>query len=192
MRPFAAIVLFVLVAGLARPAAANEHPCWDGAGSSDATACGLSTWRVAARDVERPGGPRSDDDKACTGGGSGGLNDWISACDRLIASGKLEMTRLVAAYRYRGNWHQLKRDHARAVVDYDEVLRRDPRNALAANSRKASLRAICFGSGEADARIAACTRFIDDLAANDSDPPPVYPVPAGVRPRPTRSSQSAA
>jgi hypothetical protein len=184
MRPFAAIALFFLMAGVAPPAAANEHPCWRSAGSSDATACGLGAWRVAARDAERPGDLGSNDEKACTGTGSGGLADWISACDRLIASGKLDKARLIAAYRNRGNWHQLKRDHAPAVADYDEVFRRDPRNALADNSRKASLRAICFGRGEPEARIEACTRFIDDLAANESDPPSVYPVPAGARPSP--------
>jgi hypothetical protein len=186
MRPLAPIVALMLLTGLAGPAAADDRSaCARRSGPPGLASCGV-TWQMAAREGERPTNTRPttsnpagarptparlDDENVCFGGGSGGVEDWISACDRLIAARNVAPSRLLAFYRYRGNWHQLKRDHTRAVADYDEVIRHEPGNALALTSRKASLRAICLGSGEPAARIGACTRFIGELAAGDNDLP---------------------
>ena len=74
---------------------------------------------------------------ACAGSGMARdcaqLGDWnlmIKGCTAMIDSGKYSGQDLVALYNNRGNAYSKLGDNARAVEDYDEVLRLNPNVAL--------------------------------------------------------------
>ena len=57
----------------------------------------------------------------------------IAACDRLVKAGKPGDR--VSARQWRGAFYMQKKDWDRALADFDEVLRREPKNASAYNRR---------------------------------------------------------
>mgnify|MGYP002652102718 CR=1 FL=1 len=65
----------------------------------------------------------------------------IAACNRLIDSGRYQGRDLVTAYLNRGAKWSMKGDHDRAIADYDEMIRLDPKISQAYNNRGISWRA---------------------------------------------------
>ncbi|HEX5689475.1 MAG TPA: tetratricopeptide repeat protein, partial [Roseiflexaceae bacterium] len=59
----------------------------------------------------------------------------IAGCSALIGSGELTLEQRVGALGKRGNAYYSQRDYARAIADYEEIMRLDPQNALAFASR---------------------------------------------------------
>jgi tetratricopeptide (TPR) repeat protein len=84
----------------------------------------------------------------------------IAACDRAIASGKFEGDLLSQLHNNRGAEHKAKKDLDRAIADFGEAIKLDPKNLLAYINRGNSL----LDKGEYDAAIA------DYNAAIKADP----------------------
>ena len=59
----------------------------------------------------------------------------IEACGRLISSGRLTGIELVQVYSTRGLAFQTKNDHDRAIADFSEMIRLDPRRPHGHNQR---------------------------------------------------------
>ena len=77
---------------------------------------------------------KTSDFKLCAGD-SGTVDERIAACTRAIKSGKLSNADLAATYYNRGIEWRNKRDNDRAIADYTEALRLDPKDASAYNNR---------------------------------------------------------
>src|SRR5690349_2265824 len=73
------------------------------------------------------------DDKSRCAADDGG-DPAIEACSRLIAAGKVRGSDLASAYLNRGiEWHS-KGEYARAITDYKDALRIDPKRTVALNN----------------------------------------------------------
>src|SRR4029078_533755 len=70
----------------------------------------------------------------------------ISACNQIIASGKLIGRDLASIYNGRGNRYYGNREYDRAVADYNEAIRLDPPNAVLYNNRGSSY----YSKGDCD------------------------------------------
>src|SRR5262245_6466774 len=57
----------------------------------------------------------------------------IAACSRVIAASRSQGTRAAAAYHNRGVAYAALGQHERAIQDYDQAIRLNPRNAVAFN-----------------------------------------------------------
>jgi tetratricopeptide (TPR) repeat protein len=90
----------------------------------------LACWLLAAAALSAP--PATADDNATCYSKTVPPDAGIAACDRLIQSGKSSRT---AAHLWRGTFFMQKEDWDRALADFSEVIRRDPRNASAYNRR---------------------------------------------------------
>ena len=91
--------------------------------------------------------PKPDDRRTCAEA-SGEVA--IAACSRVIASGRYRGSDLAKAYFYRGVEYRERGDLDRAIVDYSEAIRFDPKFALAYNNRGLALQ----DRGELDRAIA--------------------------------------
>src|ERR1700730_4847024 len=82
--------------------------------------------------------PAKADDVATCDKGSG--EEKIAACSRLISSGKFKGHNLAIVFNHRGDAHYGKGDYDRAVADYSEAIRLDPKHAFAYIGRGLSYR----------------------------------------------------
>ena len=62
------------------------------------------------------------------GGGTATLPVSIAACTVVIEAGRKNPTDLAKTYSSRGFWHKVQGEHQRAISDYDEAIRLDPKN----------------------------------------------------------------
>src|SRR3569832_86196 len=74
----------------------------------------------------------ADDWQICAKGHG---DDAIAACTRAIKSGTYTGRVLALAYSNRGVEWKAKGDLARAIADYDEAIKADPRQSAAYNTR---------------------------------------------------------
>ena len=99
---------------------------------------------------------QSAPDAVFCAGSAGTDDDRIAACTRAITAGKLSTADLAITFYNRGNaWHA-KGDNDRAIADYTEAIRLDPREARAFNNRAVAWQA----KGEYDRAIADCNEAI--------------------------------
>ena len=89
------------------------------------------------------------DDQAACASASIPPDTAIEACDRLLAADP-KGAELVKVLQGRGFAHARKRDYERALLDYDRIVRTDPKNAPALVVRSALL----SGKSELDAAMA--------------------------------------
>src|SRR5215510_9047323 len=93
----------------------------------------------------------ADDADTCTKASGDMAGDVaIAACTRLIASGRYKGHDLAIFYRNRGNAWRSKGDNERAIADYDQAIRLDPKNAVAYYNRGNAW----WGKGDLDRAIA--------------------------------------
>jgi tetratricopeptide (TPR) repeat protein len=74
----------------------------------------------------------------------------ISGCTAVIQSGKWKGQRLESALNNRGIAYDTKGDHDRAIADYDEAIRVNPKFAFAFNNRGTAYK----NKGDPDSAIA--------------------------------------
>ena len=79
--------------------------------------------------------------------------DWdrkIAGCTKLLAEPRFPPAALSTIYAARGSGWAAKNDFARAIVDFDESLRLNPKNLVALNNRGAAwlLRGDAFRSAK--------------------------------------------
>ena len=77
--------------------------------------------------------PATADDFDTCGNGSGA--QAIAACDRVIANPRTSVVNRAATYDNRGNLYDDQGDHDRALADYNEAIRLNPKNSIAYNNR---------------------------------------------------------
>ena len=77
-------------------------------------------------------------------------DEAIAACGNAITSGKLQGADLVTAVGKRGNAYFANGDLDRAIADYSEAIRLDPKSALAFNNRGFAY----FSKGDVDHSVA--------------------------------------
>jgi tetratricopeptide (TPR) repeat protein len=77
----------------------------------------------------------------CTGNPDIAWDEQIGGCTEAIQSGKYAGAGLVPAYYNRGNAYKAKGDFDRAIADYSEEIRLDPKYALAYNNRGSAFNA---------------------------------------------------
>ncbi|MGP0089480.1 MAG: caspase family protein [Xanthobacteraceae bacterium] len=92
----------------------------------------------------------ADDGSDCAR--SGGGDETIAACSRLIASNALKGPALATAFSNRGVAYKRKGDYDRAIADYDEAIKLNPSSAIAYINRCADYNA----KGAHDRAIADC------------------------------------
>jgi tetratricopeptide (TPR) repeat protein len=80
------------------------------------------------------------DGRLCNGDGAT-AEDKIAACTRQIETGRLKEGDLALAYYNRANNWKAKNELDRAIADFDEAIRRDPKDAKAYDHRAMAYRA---------------------------------------------------
>src|SRR5262249_12709649 len=79
-----------------------------------------------------PAAAQSSDGATCA---SSDTTPAIAACTRLLTQSNLSAQDRATAYRYRGLAYRRTGDNDRAIRDYDEAIRLDPKNAVTYNIR---------------------------------------------------------
>ena len=79
--------------------------------------------------------PALADDGSVCGSDTLSADAALAACTRLIASGRYFGAGLAIAFTNRGRAYEKKGDHDRAIADYSEAIRLDPKDARAVTSR---------------------------------------------------------
>src|SRR5438270_13243709 len=75
---------------------------------------------------------KADDVATCDKGWG---EEKIAACSRVISSGKFKGHNLAVVFNSRGHGYRLKGDLDRAIADFGEAIRLDPKYALPYNNR---------------------------------------------------------
>ena len=94
------------------------------------------------------------DDSAICSKGSG--DQMIAACTRVISSSRLKGHKLAFIFNSRGNAYHRRGDYDRAIADYTEAIRLDPKYAIVYGNRGNSYRL----KGDYDRAIADLTEAI--------------------------------
>jgi lipoprotein NlpI len=89
--------------------------------------------------------------QSCTGNPDIDWDQQIRSCSTLIETGRESKASRAAAYTYRGNAYNAKGDHDRAIADYTEAIRLDPKDALVAYNNRGNA---YLAKGELDRAIA--------------------------------------
>src|SRR5712691_5333914 len=96
---------------------------------------------------------KADDVATCD---KGPWEEKIAACSRVISSGKFKGHSLAVVFNSRGNVYQGKADYDRAIADFSEAIRLDPKYATAYSDRGRSYQL----KGDYDRAIADFTEAI--------------------------------
>lgn len=106
--------------------------CW---GFSKIAATALLSFAVLSPGWVSPALAQSLEDSNCTGKFQLPADQQIGGCNEAIASGRFAGKDLAAAFNNRGVAYQAKGDLDRAIADYSEAIRLNPRLAVAYNNR---------------------------------------------------------
>jgi len=85
--------------------------------------------------------PALADDGSVCGSDTLSADAALAACTRLIASGRYFGAGLAIAFTNRGRAYEKKGDHDRAIADYSEAIRLNPKDAMAFNNRGVAYKA---------------------------------------------------
>ena len=90
---------------------------------------------VAASTIISPAGAQTAQQWKCTGNPDIAWDQQIAGCTDTIQSGKYSGAGLAWAYGNRGRSYRVKKDYDRAIADFSEAIRLDPKIAKAYNER---------------------------------------------------------
>src|SRR5207249_2230620 len=109
----------------------------------------LSFLTLAALPVAAAGPELTQEWRRCRGDEVRSSEVAIQSCTAIIRSGREKGARLAAAYYSRATAHRVDGWYDRAIEDYDQAIRLDPKHAIAYNDRGN----VYSGKGEVDRAI---------------------------------------